>query len=114
MTRIRYMVAGLLGITGVLHIIEPFRSGANPVAIVMVAFGIAYLTIGVFVFRADRKGYYLAAVVPAIGIIGGLVQMLQNPTWWMALLIAIDLVVVPGSIYLIRQSRAKFSSVQRS
>ncbi len=114
MTRLRTLVAGLLGITGVLHIIEPFRSGVNPVAIVMVIFGIAYLAIGIIIYRADRRGYYLGAIVPAIGLVGGLVQMLQNPTGWMAFLIAFDVVVVPCSIYLIRQSRARLSTARKN
>ncbi len=114
MPRLRYLVAGLLGMTGVLHIIEPFRSAENPVAIVMVIFGIAYLAIGFIIYRADRRGYYLGAIVPAVGLVGGVVQMLQNPTGWMVFLMAFDVVVVPCSIYLIRQSRAQLSIAQKN
>ncbi len=114
MNRLQYLVARLLGITGVLHIIEPFRSGINPLAIVTVVFGIAYLAIGIIVYRDNRKGLYLSAIVPAIGLVGGLVQMLQNPTGWMTFLNAVDLVVIPCSICLIRKNGAKLSTAQKN
>jgi len=67
-----------------------------------VVFGVAYLIIAGFLFRNNKTAYYFGAIVPLIGFCGGLVEVLPNPTIWMAFLIAIDAVIVISCFYLIR------------
>jgi len=71
-----------------------------------VIFGVVYLIIGIFLFRNNKTAYYFGAIVPLIGLCGGLVGMLTNPTMWMAFLIAIDAVIVLSCFYLIKRKRS--------
>jgi hypothetical protein len=106
MNRIRYLAAGLLCLTGVIHVA---RLGIPPLdatfATMVVIFGVAYLIIGGFLFWNNKTAYHFGAVAPLIGFCGGIVGMLTNPTMltmWMALLIAIDVVIVLSCFYLIK------------
>ena len=57
MNRIRYMAAGLLCVTGMLHMA---RLGlTEPSAIIIEAFGVVYLLIGGFLFLNKKIAYTL-------------------------------------------------------
>ena len=71
-----------------------------------VIFGVVYLIIGIFLFRNNKTAYYFGAIVPLIGLCGGLVGMLTNLTICMAFLIAIDAVIVLSCFYLIKRKRS--------
>ena len=107
MDRIRYLAAGLLCLTGVIHVA---RLGIPQLdatfASMVVIFGVAYLIIGGFLFRNSKTANYFGAIVPLIGLCGGMAGMLTNPTIWMAFLIAIDAVIVLGCFYLIKRKRS--------
>jgi hypothetical protein len=112
MNRIRYLAAGLLCLAGVIHVARlgiPESGAAFDTVVFM--FGVAYLIIGGFLFRDSKTAYYFGAIVPLIGvcvgIYGGIAGgMLTNPTIWMAFLFTIDIVIVVGCFYLIKQKRS--------
>ncbi len=60
MNRIRYLAAGLLCLTGIIHVARLGLADA-PVVIVVV-FGVAYLIIGGLLFRNNKIAYYLGAI----------------------------------------------------
>jgi uncharacterized membrane protein (DUF2068 family) len=103
MNRIRYLAAGLLCLTGIIHaaLLGIPKSDAT-FATMAVIFGAAYLIIGGFLFRNNKTAYYLGQIVPSISFCGGMVKVLPNPTIWMAFLMAIDAVIVISCFYLIR------------
>jgi hypothetical protein len=108
MNRIRYLAAGLLCLTGVIHVARlgiPKSNGAFDTMVVI--FGVAYLMIGGFLFRNNKTAYYFGTIVPFIGFCGGVVGMLTNLTVWMAFLTGIDAVIVLSCFYLIKRKRSK-------
>ena len=107
MKRIRYLAAGLLCLTGIIHVARlGIPQSVAAFVTTAVIFGVGYLIIGGFLFRNSKTAYYFGAIVPLIGLCGGMVGMLTNFTIWMAFLIAIDAVVVLSCFYLIRGRRS--------
>ncbi len=107
MNRIRYLAAGLLSLTGVIHVARLGIPQIDATFVTMaVIFGVVYLIIGGFLFRNNKTAYYFGAIVPLIGFCGGVVAVLTNPTIWMAFLIAIDAVIVLSCFYLIKRKRS--------
>lgn len=107
MNRIRYLAAGFLCLTGVIHVAQLGMAQLDVAVVIgVVVFGVAYLIIGGFLFRNNKTAYYFGAIVPLIGLCLGTVGMLTNPTALMAFLIAIDVVVVLSCFYLIKGKRS--------
>lgn len=105
MNRIRYLAAGLLGLTGVLHVAQLVTAKLDASVVITVLFGVAYLVIGFFLFRDNRTAYYCGAIVPLVGLALATLGMLTNPTLLAAIFIAIDVVVVLCCFYLIQKSK---------
>lgn len=104
MNRIRYLAASLLCLTGIIHIARLGMVDA-PVAIVE-AFGLAYLTIGVLLFRNNKIARYLGAIVPLLGLCSG-PFILKNPSiQFIAFLGAIEIAIVCSCFSLINKSRS--------
>jgi hypothetical protein len=107
MNRIRFLAAGLLCLTGVIHVARLGMAQLDATFVTMaVIFGVAYLIIGGFLFRNKKIAYYFGAIVPLIGFCGGLAEVLPNPTIWIAFLMAIDAVIVISCFYLIKGKRS--------
>ncbi len=103
MYRIRYFAAGLLCLTGVIHVARLGLADA-PVLIVVV-FGVAYLIIGGLLFRNNKTAYYLGAIVPLIGLGIGPAILTNPPILFAVFLGAIEIVVVVSCFYLIKRKR---------
>ena len=104
MNWIRYLAAGLLCVTGIIHVA---RLGlADAPALIVVVFGVAYLLIGGLLFRNNKTAYYLGAIVPLIGLCVGPVILTNPPILLAALLGAIEVVVVISCLYLIKRMRS--------
>jgi hypothetical protein len=107
MNRIRYLAAGLLCLTGVIHVA---RLGFPPLdatfVIVVVVFGAAYLIIGGFLFLNSKTAYYFGAIIPLIGLCVGPVILTNPPILFAAFLGAIEIVVVVSCFYLIKGKRS--------
>jgi uncharacterized membrane protein (DUF2068 family) len=106
MNRVRYLAAGLLCLTGVIHVAQLAKAKIDAPVIIMIVFGVAYLIISYFLFRDNKTAYYFGAIVPLIGLCLGIVGMVMNPTILMAFLIAIDVVVVLSCFYLIKRKQS--------
>jgi uncharacterized membrane protein len=104
MNRIRYLAAGLLCLTGIIHVARLGLADA-PVVIVVV-FGVAYLIIGGLLFRNSKIAYYLGAIVPLIGLCVGPVILTNPPILLAAFLGAIEIVAVVSCFYLIKRKRS--------
>ena len=104
MNRIRYLAAGLLCLSGAIHVARLGLEDA-PVLIVVV-FGVAYLIIGGLLFLNNKTAYYLGAIAPLIGLCVGPVILTNPPVPVVALLGAIEVVVVINCLYLIKRTRS--------
>ena len=107
MDRIRYLAAGLMCLSGVIHVA---RLGFPPLdasfVTVVVIFGVAYLIIGGFLFLNSKTAYYFGAIVPLIGLCVGPVILTNPSILFAAFLGAIEIVVVVSCFYLIKGKRS--------
>ena len=95
MKPIRYLAAGLLLLTGVLHILPMFKTPSDPNSIPMLIFGIAYFAVGVMLIMKIRFDSLLGIIIPVIGLGVGLFMIgIKNWTTMLTLLFAIDAVVI--------------------
>jgi hypothetical protein len=99
MDRARTIAMGLLLFTGVAHVVKYFADGAAETG--MAVFGAIYFVLGVLLRRPGRWPLWLAAVLPAVGGLGGSAQLGQHFDPVMALFVAIDVVVVACCVYLL-------------
>jgi len=107
----RYLAAGLLCLTGVIHLTRlGIPSAGASLDVVVSLFGVVYLIIGGFLLRDSRRAYYFGAVVPllgvCVGVLGGILGMMGNPNLWLACLLAFDLAIAVICISLIRRKRS--------
>ncbi len=107
MNRIRYLAVGLLCLTGALHVAQLAVAKLDASVVIVVLFGVAYLVIGLFLFRDNRTAYYFGAIVPLFGLVLATLGMLTNPTLLAAIFIAIDVVIVLSCFYLIFKSKQR-------
>ena len=104
MNRIRFLAAGLLCLTGVIHVA---RLGlADAPALIVVAFGVAYLIIGGLLFLNNKTAYYLGAIAPLIGLCVGAIILTNPAIPVVALLGAIEVAVFIICLYLIKRMRS--------
>ena len=94
MKTIRYLAAGLLLFTGLLHVIQIFTATAIDAAILItVTFGVIYLVLGVLLLRGRRIVLWLAAFLPLVGLLLAPMGMLTKPTLLGALFMVIDIII---------------------
>jgi hypothetical protein len=94
MKSLRNLAAGLLLLTGALHLISLVLVTFDPTSLITLLFGMAYLTIGFFLFRDDRAIIlWLGAIVPLVGLLLAAIGMVMNPTLLGAIFIAIDIII---------------------
>jgi uncharacterized membrane protein HdeD (DUF308 family) len=102
MKTIRYLASSLLLTTGVLHILPMFKSPADPNAIPMLCFGIAYFAVGVLLLLKLKYAPVLGVIVPLIGLgVGFFVVGFKNWTTMLTVLFAIDAIVIICCILLL-------------
>jgi len=95
MKTIRLLAAGLLLLTGVLHILPIFKTPSDPNSIPMLVFGIAYFAVGVMLIMKIKFDSLLGVVIPLIGLgVGFFVVGIKNWTAMLTFLFAIDAVVI--------------------
>ncbi len=106
------LVSALLCISGVLHLVKVFAYPINPTAILAVIltalFGLAYLAIGILLFRntRDDRLIWAGAIAPFIGLLLTLIGMKPNPDFFIIAFIVLDVVVVLCCVYLLVKGRA--------
>jgi FtsH-binding integral membrane protein len=107
MNRIRYLAAGLLCLTGIIHVARLGMAQLDAAFVTTaVIFGVVYLIIGIFLFRNNKTAYYFGAIVPLIGLCGGPLILTNPPIPLVAFLGAIEVVVVLSCFYLIKGKRS--------
>jgi uncharacterized membrane protein HdeD (DUF308 family) len=95
MKPIRYLAAGLLLFTGVLHILPMFKTPSDPNSIPMLIFGIAYFAVGVMLIMKIKYDSLLGIIIPLIGLgVGFFMIGIKNWTAMLTFLFAIDAVVI--------------------
>jgi hypothetical protein len=106
MNYIRYLAAGLLSLTGIIHMAQLAMVELDATLAITILFGIAYLVIAFFLFSAASKmTYYCGAIVPLVGLLLATAGMVMNPTLLAAFFIVIDVIVVLCCFYLIFKSK---------
>ena len=111
MRTIRFVATGLLWLTGLLHVIQITTIRAVDVAIVItVTFGVIYLALGFLLLRGGRIIFWLAAILPLIGLLLAALGMLMKPTLLGALFMAIDVgIAACGFALLFGKGRKELS-----
>jgi hypothetical protein len=104
MKTLQYFMAGLLLLTGAIHVAQIALVPMDVSLVITVVFGFAYLAIGVFLFRGSQAACYAGALAPSLGLVLAVLGMLTKPTLLAVFFIAIDAIVVVGCIYLITHS----------
>ena len=95
MKPIRYLAAGLLLLTGILHILPMFKTPGDPNSIPMLIFGIVYFAIGVLLILKIKYDSLLGVIFPLFGLgTGFFVVGIKNWNTMLTFLFVIDAVVV--------------------
>lgn len=109
MKKIQLLAAGLLLLTGALHVIQVTTGASVDAAIIItVTFGVIYLALGFLLFRRGRTVYWFAAILPLVGLAFAAVGMLMQPTLLGAIFMVIDIAISACCFYLI------FKNVKRT
>ena len=102
MKPIRYLAAGLLLLTGILHIIPMFKTPSDPNSLPMLIFGIAYFAVGVLLIAKIRFDSLLGVIFPLVGLgTGFFVVGIKNWDTMLTFMFAIDAVVVVFCLILL-------------
>lgn len=115
MKRFFYLIAFLLCLSGVLHLVKVFAYPMDPnsmVAIILTGlFGLAYLVIGVLMFRAPERMLWSGAIFPLIGLLMTLIGMKPNPDGYTISFIVLDVLVIAGCVYSLIRARSPIRRV---
>jgi uncharacterized membrane protein HdeD (DUF308 family) len=99
MKTIRYFVALLLLLTGVLHTLYIFRVQQDDIGTQMLAFGVIYFTLGVLLMVNRNFSPAWGIIFPMIGLVVAIFGF-QHWTTLLIILLAIDAIIVFCSIFL--------------
>lgn len=112
MKQLRYLAAGLMVLTGVLHVLPVFKGYEDPNALPMLAFGTGYLAIGVLLYLNKQIGKIAGIILPLLGLGIGFIKIgIENWDKMLFVMFLIDaIVVVVCIVLLIKQNRAKTAS----
>jgi hypothetical protein len=104
---VRYTAAGLLALTGIVHIAQLLTISTTPIGVVgvTVLFAIAYLVIAFYIYRESKRAYWLGVVLPILGILLTAPALLSAPTTLGMFFVVVDVLVVGCCAYLIYRSR---------
>ncbi len=95
MKTIRILAAGLMLLTGVLHILPMIKDPSDPNSLPMLVFGIIYLTIGVLLIMKNKYSAILGIIFPLIGLgTGFFVVGIKNWNAMLCFMFAVDAIVV--------------------
>ena len=104
MHRARTIASGLLLFTGVAHLVQYFlSSGAGALGVAV--FGVIYLVLGLLLRRPGAWPLWLAVALPALGGLGGTLQLREHFDPVFALFVAIDVAVVGCCLWLLLTRR---------
>jgi hypothetical protein len=104
MKTIRYFAAGLLALTGVVHVAQ-LLTVINGPSVITALFGIAYLVIAFFISKENKNALWFGGIVPLFGLLLTLPGMRAAPTALSLFFVVVDAVVIACCAYLIYRSR---------
>jgi len=104
MKTIRYIAAGLLALTGVVHVAQ-LLTVINGPSVITALFGVAYLVIAFYIYRESKRAYWFGALLPLLGILLTVPALLSAPTTLAWFFVLVDVLVVGCCAYLIYRSR---------
>ncbi len=107
MKSIRNLAAGLLLLTGVLHLVSVALVKFETTSIITILFGVAYLVIGFFLFREGKTVLWFGAIVPLVGLVLAGIGMLMKPTLVGAFFMVIDIIAAVCCFSLIFRKQQK-------
>ena len=102
---LRNLAAGLLLLTGALHLVSLVFVTFEPTSLITLLFGAAYLVIGFFLFRDGRAILWIGVFVPLVGLLLAVLGMILDPTLLGAIFIAIDIAIVSCCIVVIYRKK---------
>ena len=105
MKTVRILAAILLLVTGVLHVVQLLLAKLDSATLITVIFGLAYLVIAFFLFRAGRSVLWFGAILPLVGLVLAVLGMFTAPTLLGGVFIAIDAVIICCCGYLLVKSK---------
>jgi hypothetical protein len=95
MKTIRYFAAVLMVATSIMHLLPMFKVPRDPNALPMLAFGLAYFSIGVLLILDKSISRILGIIIPLVGLgVGFFVVGLKNWDTILTIMFLIDAVVV--------------------
>ena len=99
---IRFFAANLIMLNGAIHLaLIDFATTVEEIA-VMALFGLLYIIIGIGLFLGRRLFSFLGIIFPFIGVcIVTYTYLTMKPETILLLLIAVDIIVILCSLYLI-------------
>lgn len=97
-------MAGLLVVTGVLHLIVALTGNVGELKTGLTLFGVAYFLLGLFVYPGKSTAVLTAMVMTALGLgLGGVKFMQQGGPPSLYVMFAIDLAVLAlGGMWLFK------------
>ena len=99
---IRYLAAGLLLLTGVLHILPIIKTPSDPNSLPMLVFGIIYFAIGVLLLMKIRFSSLLGVIFPLVGLgTGFFVVGIKNWDTMLSFMFVIDAVILVCCLILL-------------
>jgi hypothetical protein len=104
MKTVRYLAAGLLVLTGVVHVAQ-LLTGINGPTGITALFGVAYLVIAFYIYRGSKRIYWASAILPLLGLLFTLPTVLSAPTTLAIFFVVVDALVVACCAYLIYRSK---------
>lgn len=103
MKTIQNVTAGLLALTGVVHVAQ-LMNGLLLTVMITALFGVAYLAIAWFIYKSKRTAYWLGVFLPLLGLVLSLPGLVYTPNLLVGFFIVIDAVVIGLCLYLIFKS----------
>ena len=103
MKTIQNIAAGLLALTGLVHVAQLIY-GFDAAIIITALFGLAYLAIAWFIYKSRRTAYWLGVFLPLLGLVLSLPGMLSAPNLLVGFFIVVDAIVIGLCLYLIFKS----------
>jgi hypothetical protein len=108
MKQLRYLAAGLMLITTVLHVIPVFKTTEDPNAWPMFAFGLGYLVIGIFLILNKKIGKISGIILPLTGLGIGFIKIgIDNWDTMLLVMFLIDAIVAISCIVLLLNKNKK-------
>lgn len=102
----RKLAAGLMMLSGFTHVAQLAVYPAKAHVVTAAAFGVLYLSIGLYLLRPKRAALWCAALFPLIGGSLGIYRFIVlQPNPFTVLHVVIDIVVIAISVRLLLQGR---------